>query len=122
MMTINEYNETIFSCRHCGEEYASLPAEVTDINNSVDMWLDQEYKSHLQFCEGDEEEQRYKSYVNRLFRERKLTKTEYKSLYSEHRSNDIHYSCFHYMLSQPEQRTKTAVQVLAENRRRESRR
>src|SRR5690554_2357803 len=122
MMTINEFNETIFSCRICGEEYASLPAEVTDINNGVEMWLDQEYQNHLQFCKGDEEEQRWKAYVNKKFRNRTLTKEEYKELYSEHRANDIHYSCFHYMLSQAEQRTKTAAQVLAEIRRRRARR
>lgn len=121
-MTINEYNETIFTCRNCGEEYASLPAEVTDINNGVEMWLDQEYQNHLKFCKGDEEEQAWKANVNKLFRERKLTREEYKELYSEHRSNDTHYSCFHYMLSQPGQRTKTAAQVIAERRRREKRR
>lgn len=122
MMTINENHETIFSCRHCGEEYASLPENITDINNGVELWIDQEYQNHLQFCEGDEEEQRWKANVNRLFRERRLTREEYKELYSEHRANDIHYSCFHYMLSQPAQRTKTAAQVIAEKRRRRSRR
>lgn len=122
MMTINKNNETIFTCRNCGEEYAYLPADITDINNGVEMWLDQEYQNHLQFCEGDEEEQRWKAHINKLFRERKLTRKEYKELYSEHRANDTHYSCFHYMLSQPSPRAKTAVQVLAERRRRTARR
>lgn len=119
---------TNFYCHTCGEEYAELPENITDINNGVELWLEQELKSHLQFCRGDEETQKWVSEINKKFRNRTLTKSEYKTAYSAHRDNawgrgeGAHFPCFHYMQMQPSQRTKTAVQVIAERRRREKRR
>lgn len=97
---------TNFYCHTCGEEYASLPENITDINNGVELWLEQELKSHQLFCRGDEETQEWISKVNKKFGNRTLTKEEYKESYSEHRAHawgrgeGAHFPCLHYMLAQ----------------------